>query len=97
MTLKPSSASSRIASRMRGLSASLTETNTVPVCGRLVPPPSWLLAKAIIVVAVDAHDLAGRFHLRAEHGVDAGEAREREHRFLDRRRVRVRRLELRRA
>ena len=34
--------------------------------------------------SVDAHHLAGRFHLRAQHGVDAGEAREREHRFLDR-------------
>ncbi len=32
---------------MRGLSASLTETNTVPLRGRLVPPPIWLLAKAI--------------------------------------------------
>ena len=32
---------------MRGLSASLTETNTVPLRGRLAPPPIWLLAKAI--------------------------------------------------
>ena len=33
---------------------------------------------------VDAHDLAGGFHLRAEDDVDPGEAREREDRFLDR-------------
>src|SRR3954453_5229824 len=32
--------------------------------------------------AVDAHDLAGRAHLRAEHGVDAGETRERENRLF---------------
>src|SRR5664279_4280287 len=47
MVLKPSEANSRTASRMRGLSSSLTETNTVPERGRLVPPPIWLLAKAI--------------------------------------------------
>ena len=69
---------------MRGLSASRTETNTVPARGRSVPPPIWLLAKAISNERVEAHHLAGRFHLRAEHGVDAGEAREREHRLLDR-------------
>ena len=45
--LKPSEASSLIAGRMRGLSSSRTETNTVPARGRLVPPPIWLLAKAI--------------------------------------------------
>ena len=68
---------------MRGLSASRTETNTVPSRGSCVPPPIWLLAKAIGERAVEAHDLAGRLHLRAEHGVDAGEAGEREHRLLD--------------
>ena len=34
--------------------------------------------------AVDAHHLAGRAHLGAEHGVDVGEAVEREHRLLHR-------------
>ena len=29
------------------MSASFTETKTVPLRGRLVPPPIWLLAKAI--------------------------------------------------
>jgi hypothetical protein len=33
--------------------------------------------------AVEADDLAGRAHLRAQHRVDAGEAGEGEHRFLD--------------
>src|SRR4051812_27949596 len=32
---------------------------------------------------VEAHHLAGRSHLRTEHGVDTGETREREYRFLD--------------
>src|SRR5262245_10490593 len=31
---------------------------------------------------VDTHDLAGRLHLRSEHGIDAREAGEREHCFL---------------
>ena len=35
-------------------------------------------------IAVQPHHLAGRFHLRAKHHIDAGEPREREHRFLDR-------------
>ncbi len=68
---------------MRDLSASRTETNTVPVFGTRVPPPSWLLAKAMSN-AGETHDLAGRFHLRAEYGVDfVAEAGEREHRLLD--------------
>src|SRR5262249_48569361 len=33
---------------------------------------------------VDSHHLAGRLHLRSEHGVDAGEAREGEDRFFHR-------------
>ena len=47
MILKPSEANSRTASRTRILSSSRTETNTVPSRGKLVPPPIWLLAKAI--------------------------------------------------
>ena len=47
ITLKPSLASSRIVSRMRGLSVSRTETKTVPERGSREPPPIWLLAKAI--------------------------------------------------
>src|SRR4029077_7439937 len=42
------------------------------------------LGKGDSVVAVDAHDLAGRAHLRPEHGIDAGEAGEGEHRLLHR-------------
>src|ERR1700722_4168298 len=37
-----------------------------------------------VVVPRDAHDLAGRFHLRAEHGIDRRpKPREREYRLLD--------------
>ena len=36
------------------------------------------------IIGVEAHDLAGRAHFRAEQGVDAGEAGEREDGFLDR-------------
>ena len=56
----------------------------MPLRGRLVPPPIWLLAKAIsnepsmpITSPVD-------FISGPEHGVDAGEAREGEHGFLHR-------------
>ena len=54
-------------------------------------PPSAACAGADLALAErggeggrDAHDLAGRAHLRAEDGVDARELREREHRLLDR-------------
>ena len=46
ITLKPSECSSRTASAMRVLSLSRTETNTVPLRGTRVPPPSWLFANA---------------------------------------------------
>jgi hypothetical protein len=46
ITLKPADESCFTASRMRALSVSRTETNTVPLAGTRVPPPSWLLAKA---------------------------------------------------
>src|SRR5690606_29927987 len=42
-------------------------------------------------VAVDAHDLAGRAHFGTEDRIDAGEPREREHRFLDRDVIELRR------
>ncbi len=69
---------------MRGLSASLTETKTVPLLGTPRAAAELAFGESDIEVAVDAHHLAGRFHLRAEHGVDlVAEAREREHRLLD--------------
>jgi len=43
---KPSVVSSRIVSTTRSLSASRTETNTLPPLGARAPAPSWLLAKA---------------------------------------------------
>ena len=57
---------------------------TVPASGSFRPAPIWLLAKARPKLRVEAHDFAGRAHLRAEHRVDAGKAREGQHRFLDR-------------
>ena len=62
-----------------------------PCCGSVLPAPAWLFANAMPNDAVDAHHLAGRAHLGAEERVDVGEAVERQHRFLDRRRGRLRR------
>ena len=47
MMRKPISASWRIGATTFSLSESFTETNTVPGSGSLLPPPSWLLAKAM--------------------------------------------------
>ena len=54
------------------------------------------LGEGAAEIAVEPHDLAGRFHLGAEDQIDAGEAGEREHRLLDRdmRRLPARRLPL---
>src|SRR5208283_2682000 len=42
------------------------------------------LDESDVVVAIDTHHFAGRFHFRPEHRIDRGaEAREREHGFLD--------------
>ena len=79
---------------MRGLSASFTETKTAPVRGKREPPPIWLLAKAVWndrsrPMTSPVERISG-----PEHGVDAGETREREHRFLDADMPELRRLEL---
>ena len=66
------------------LSRSLTETKTVPVQRQADAGAELRLGEGAAEIAVDAHDLAGRFHLRPEDDVDAGEAGEREHRLLDR-------------
>ena len=68
---------------MRGLSASLhrDEHRAGPRQPRAAA--ELALGEGDLEVAVEAHHLAGRFHLRPEHGVDAGEAGEREHRLLD--------------
>ena len=77
------SARSRTAPRTRSLSASRTDTNTVPDSGRMMPDADLALGEGDGEVAVDAHDLARGAHLGAEDGVDAGEAGEREHGLLD--------------
>ena len=82
--LKPSSISRLIGFTIAGLSVSRTETNTHAVDRQRAPAPSCDLAKARPKLRVEAHDLAGRAHLRPEDDVDAGEAREREDRFLHR-------------
>ena len=69
---------------MRGLSLSRTETKTVPAVGTQVAGAELALGEGDGEVAVEAHHLAGRAHLRAEQHVDAGEAGEGEDRFLDR-------------
>src|SRR3546814_9780445 len=46
--------------------------------------PELRLQEGTSEVAVEAHDLAGRAHLRAQHDVDAGKAGEGEHGFLHR-------------
>ena len=42
------------------------------------------LGEGAAEIDVEPHHLAGRFHLRPEDQIDAGEAGEREHRLLDR-------------
>src|SRR5262249_32228413 len=83
MMLKPSVARSLAASTMRGLSLSLTETNTVPSAGQPRAAADLALGEGGGKRVVEPHDLAGRAHLRPQHRVDAGEAGEREHRLLD--------------
>ena len=61
--------------------------------GQLGAAAELALGEGDGVVPVDAHDLAGRAHLRPEHGIDAGEAGEGEHRLLHRDMVEMRPLE----
>ena len=56
----------------------------MPRLRQLHPGAELRLGEGALEAGVEAHHLAGRFHLGAEDGVDVREAREREHRFLDR-------------
>ena len=67
-----------------GLSRSASENNTCPRPAAGCRAALWLFANASPKDAVDAHDLAGGAHLRAEDRVDVGEPIERQHRFLHR-------------
>ena len=69
--------------RMRGLSSSRTDTNTVPVRGHLRAGAELALGEGDAEAAVEADHFAGRAHFRAEQHVDAGEPGEGKHRFLD--------------
>ena len=87
---KPSSANRRAATRPASLSRSASDRKTVPLLRQRVARAGLALGERHAERAVDAHHLAGRAHLRPEHRVDVGEAVERQHRFLHRRRDRLR-------
>ena len=93
MILKPSRSSRWTGSTIFGLSLSRTETKTVPGGRHQAAGAELALGEGDGVVAVEAHRLAGRAHLRAEQRVDAGEAGEGEHRLLDRDMVEFGRLQ----
>ena len=93
-TLKPRSARTLTAGSTRGLSSSRTETNSVPVARQVDAGAELALGEGQREIVVEAHHLAGRAHFRAEQDVDAGEAGEREDRFLDRDMVRRARVGL---
>ena len=80
----PSSTKRRAATTPAALSRSASDRNTVPVARQPVARGDLALGERQAERAVDAHDLAGRAHLGAEHGVDVGEAVERQHRLLHR-------------
>ena len=81
---KPAATSLRAGSRMAFLSASLTLMKTLPASGSSHVGGQLGLGKGLAEVSVDPHDLTGRFHLRPEQGIDAGEFDKGEDRFLDR-------------
>ncbi len=81
---KPRSTRRFAGTTIAALSRSLTEMKTVPSWRQLVAGAELRLGEGAAEIAVEAHHLAGRFHLRPEDDVDAGEAGEREHRLLDR-------------
>ena len=92
---KPSSARRLTGKTIERLSRSATEMNAAPARGQPAERRGLRLGERGREVDVEAHDLAGRAHLRAEHGVDddallGAEPLERQHRLLDRdRRVEV--------
>ena len=87
---KPSSTKRRAATMPPGLVAVGEREEDRARFGQPVAGRDLALGEGQPEGGVDAHDLAGRAHLRAEEGVDVGEAVEREHRLLDRSRGRRR-------
>ena len=86
---KPRSASRLTGKIIARLSRLATETKTVPVGRQRAVGRGLRLGEGRAEVVVDAHHLAGRAHLRAEHGVDGlavgrAEPVERHHGLLDR-------------
>ncbi len=85
MTSKPIVRSCCAGSKcQRSLSASLTEMKTVPAKRQLEAGADLALGEGAAEILVEPHHLAGRAHLGAQNGVDAGEAREGQHCLLDR-------------
>ena len=83
MILKPMSSSSRTGATTSVLVAVLHRDEDRAVHRQHLAGAELALDEGHGEVAVDAHHLAGRAHLGTEDGIDAGEAREREHGFLD--------------
>jgi len=83
-TLKPRSSSRFTGFTIWALSWSLTDTNTTPSSGTLLPAPSCDLAKARPKSESRPMTSPVERHLGSQDHVDAGEAGEREDRFLDR-------------
>ena len=81
---KPIATSWRHGSTSAALSRSRTETKTLPVERQVGAAAELRLGEGAAEIGVEPHHLAGRFHLRPEDQIDAGEAGEREHRLLDR-------------
>ena len=83
--VKPSSTNRRAASTPPALSRSASERNTVPALGQPVARRDLALGEGQAEGEVDAHDLAGRAHLRARARVSAsGKRLNGQHRLLHR-------------
>ena len=85
MVLKPSEVEQLDRRRMRGLVRVPDRDEHGARARQAGAAADLALGEGDLERGVDAHHLAGRFHLRPEHGVDAREAGEGEHRLLHRR------------
>ena len=82
-TLKPRSTSLRIGRQDAGLVVVADRDEHRAVARQVDAGAELRLGEGHREVVVEAHDFAGRAHFRAEQRIDAGEAGERENRFLD--------------
>ncbi len=84
MSVKPSSTSCRQGSTIARLVAVLDRDEDRALLRQLDAGAELRLGEGAAEIAIEAHHLAGRFHLRPQDDIDAGEAGEGEHRLLDR-------------